>query len=190
MGATQSLCYAEFSIYTGRDSYIIDDANAKEVFFGLRDDIEKLALGQYFCALAAELAPEMEPAGDFLRVVLNSLHLLEKQMRSCRFLKAVTELKLLSLAGFMPDLTVCRHCEKAPSGDMAFNVREGCLYCRGSGKTGLVISAGGAGGNAAHLLEPRGEDLFVFAAGAGRGKARRGLRKIPFGANRAYFQGP
>ena len=98
--------------------------NAKEVFFGLRDDIEKLALGQYFCALAAELAPEMEPAGDFLRVVLNSLHLLEKQMRSCRFLKAVTELKLLSLAGFMPDLTVCRHCEKAPSGDMAFNVPE------------------------------------------------------------------
>lgn len=142
MGATQSLCYAEFSIYTGRDSYIIDDANAKEVFFGLRDDIEKLALGQYFCALAAELAPEMEPAGDFLRVVLNSLHLLEKKMRSCRFLKAVTELKLLSLAGFMPDLTVCRHCEKAPSGDMAFNVREGCLYCRSSGKTGLVISAG------------------------------------------------
>lgn len=34
MGATQSLCYAEFSIYTGRDSYIIDDANAKKCSSG------------------------------------------------------------------------------------------------------------------------------------------------------------
>ena len=66
LGATQSLCYADFSVYKSRDSYIIDDAQAKEVFFGLRNNIESLALAQYICALAAELAPETEPARDFL----------------------------------------------------------------------------------------------------------------------------
>ena len=30
-GATQSLCYGDFSIYSSRESYIIDDAIAKEV---------------------------------------------------------------------------------------------------------------------------------------------------------------
>ena len=138
-GATQSLCYGEFSIYKSRDSYIVDDAVAKEVFFGLREDIEKLALSQYFCALAAELVPEMEPAKDYLRVILNSMHLLEKQRRSNNFLKAVTELKFMALSGFMPDLTVCSKCSNEPAGEIYFNASDGCIYCKGCG-TGEKIN--------------------------------------------------
>ncbi len=140
-GATQSLCYSDFSIYSSRDSYIIDYATAKEVFFGLREDIEKLALAQYFCALAAELGPEMEPAGEMLRVILNSLHLLETGRRSNTFLKAVTELKVLCLAGFMPDLTACLHCGAEPHGTVYFNCREGGIFCSESGAGGDKINA-------------------------------------------------
>lgn len=140
-GATQSLCYADFSIYKSRDSYIIDDAVSKEVFFGLRSDIERLSLAQYFCALASELVPEMEPAGDFLRVILNSLHFLETQRRTPNFLKAVTELKFMALSGFMPDLTVCAHCGEDVSGEVYFNVQEGCIFCRSSGKGGEKINS-------------------------------------------------
>ena len=140
-GATQSLCYGDFSIYKSRDSYIIDDAVAKEVFFGLREDIEKLALSQYFCSLAAELVPEMEPARNYLRVILNSMHLLEKQRRTGDFIKAVTELKFMALSGFMPDLTVCPHCGCEPTGEIYFNVQEGCIFCKGSGKGGEKINA-------------------------------------------------
>lgn len=132
-GATQSLCYGDFSVYKSRDSYIIDDAVAKEVFFGLREDIEKLALSQYFCALAAELVPEMEPARDYLRVILNSMHLLEKQRRSNDFLKAVTELKFMAFSGFMPDLTGCPKCGGEPSGEIFFNVYDGSIYCKSCG---------------------------------------------------------
>lgn len=140
-GATQSLCYGDFSIYSSRESYIIDDAIAKEVFFGLRDDIEKLSLAQYFCALAAELAPEMEPAKEYLRVILNSLHLLETGRRSNDFLKAVTELKFMVFSGFMPDLTVCSHCGCDPKGEMYFNLTEGCLTCRNCGRNGERINS-------------------------------------------------
>lgn len=138
-GATQSLSYGDFSIYKSRDSYIIDDAVAKEVFFGLREDIEKLSLAQYFCALAAELIPEMEPARDYLRVILNSMHLLEKGRRSNNFLKAVTELKFMVFSGFMPDLTACPHCGET-DGEMCFSIEEGCIYCKNSGKRGERIN--------------------------------------------------
>ncbi len=37
-----------FSIYRGRDKYIINDAQPLEVFFDLRSDIETLSLAQYF----------------------------------------------------------------------------------------------------------------------------------------------
>ena len=139
-GATQSLCYSDFSVYKSRDSYIIDDAVVKEVFFELRDDIEKLALAQYFCSLAEELAPEMEPARDYLRVILNSMHFLEKSKRSNDFLKAVTELKFMVFSGFMPDLTACPHCGET-DGDMIFSIADGCIYCKNSGKSGERINS-------------------------------------------------
>ncbi len=141
VSATQSLCYGDFSIYTGRDAYIIDDATAKEVFFGLREDIKKLALAQYFCSLAAELAPESEPAREFLRVILNSLHLLETGRRTPEFLKAVTELKIMAISGFMPDLTVCPHCSGELSGEMYFNISDGAVFCKNSGRGGERINS-------------------------------------------------
>ncbi len=140
-GATQTLCYGEFSVYRSRDSYILDDATAKEVFFGLREDIRSLSLAQYFCVLAAELVPEMEPARETLRVILNSLHLLETKRRSCDFLKAVTELKLLSLSGFMPELTCCPRCGEEPTGEIYFNISDGCIFCKKCSSAGEKINA-------------------------------------------------
>ena len=140
-GATQSLCYGDFTIRSGRDSYMIDDAAAKAMFFDLRQDLLSLSLAQYFCALAAVLAPAEEPAEEYLRVLLNSLHLLETQRRSRDFLKAVTELRLLTLTGYKPDLTACPHCGIIPE-PLFFSPKEGCICCAESGRGGLRITAG------------------------------------------------
>ena len=123
--ATQTFCYGRFSVYTGRDSYTINRAEAKEVFFELRQDIERLALGQYFCSLAVELIPEGEPAPDSLRVILNSLSFLQKEKRSKQFLKAVTELKLISLAG-----------------NVYFDTDSGRFFCEKHKKGNFVITPG------------------------------------------------
>lgn len=141
-GATQSLCYGEFQIRSGRDSYMIDDATAKEMFLGLREEILSLSLAQYFCALAGLLAPAEEPAEAFLRVLLNSLHLLEKARRSPDFLKAVTELRCMTQAGYMPELTACPHCGTLPDGPLFFSPKSGCVCCAESGRGGLRITPG------------------------------------------------
>ena len=57
--ATGLLCYSRLNLYKGREKYIVNDAFPIEVFFGLRQDIVRLALAQYFCSLAAELVPEL-----------------------------------------------------------------------------------------------------------------------------------
>ena len=139
---TQTFCYGEFSLYTGKDSYIIDGVTPKEVFFGLRDDIAKLALGQYFCSLAAELIPEGEPAPESLRVILNSLSFLVSGRRSPEFLKSVTEMKLLALAGFAPDLTACGSCGDNPAGEVDFDIAGGKFYCKKHGRSGIPITPG------------------------------------------------
>ena len=100
---SQMFSYADFSIYRGKDAYVIDEIQTKEIFFDLRNDIGKLALAQYFCELQYELAPQESDAAEFLRLTLNCLYMLSKNKRPELQLKAIAELRTLSLAGYMPD---------------------------------------------------------------------------------------
>ncbi len=127
--ATGLLCYSKLSLYNGRDSYIIDEAECIEVFFGLRSDIEKLSLGQYFAELAAELTPDGEDANEYLRIVLNSLYMLSNNKRPQLQLKAITELRLMSMSGYMPNLVACEKCGEFETPTMYFDMSAGLLYC-------------------------------------------------------------
>ncbi len=126
--ATQLLSYSRLGLRRGRDKYIIADAKPITVFFGIRSDIEKLALAQYFCELVGVLAPQEEPAEDFLRLMLNALHFLADNSRSPKLIKAVLELRLLGMAGFMPDLTACAECSTF-QGSMWFLPEQGRIVC-------------------------------------------------------------
>lgn len=139
---TQTLCCSRFSIYKSRDSYIIDDAQEIEMFFGLRQNIEKISLAQYFCELALELAPELDPAEDYLRLILNALHLLEKDKRPRGILKAAYELRILTLSGYMPALTDCADCSSQESELWVFNPESGEIRCGKCGSGGIKIGNG------------------------------------------------
>jgi DNA repair protein recO len=127
--ATQLLSYSRLSLYKGREKYIIDEAEPLQVFFELRADIERLALAQYFCELAGVIAPSEEPAEEYLRLLLNALHLLGSGQRDPRLVKAVVELRLLALAGYMPDLTACRACGAQGDAVMWLSLTAGDLTC-------------------------------------------------------------
>lgn len=141
--ATQPLCYARLSLIPGRDKYVIEDAQPIEVFFGLRQDVERLALGQYFCELALHLCPTEAPAPDHLRLLLGGLHYLAAGEKDPLLIKAVVEARLLCLEGYMPDLTGCTRCgdDEAP---LRFSPADGTLSCalHGGAQDGIEVSAG------------------------------------------------
>ncbi len=129
---TQLLCYSSLTFFRGRNTYKIDEASLLESFFKLRQDIEKLSLAQYLCELSLCLAPEEEEAGDFLRLMLYALHYLAEEKRPGILIKAVAELRMLSLSGYMPDLSGCAVC----GGDkesMRFDAAGGRLICADCG---------------------------------------------------------
>lgn len=128
--ATGLLCYSRLNLYKGRDKYIINDAFPIEVFFGLRQDIVRLALAQYFCGLSTELIPDGVESGDYLRLVLNALHFLSEGTRPEAVLKPIVELRMLSLAGYMPDLVCCAECGAYEADRMYFKVNRGTIYCQ------------------------------------------------------------
>ena len=103
-GATQPFAHGQMDFRLRRDTYTITEAQAEGLFFhGLAADITRLALANYFAALCIELCPQEEPAPEQLRLMLNALHFLSVGTRPQPLLKSVVELRLLSLAGYMPD---------------------------------------------------------------------------------------
>lgn len=122
------LSYSRLTLFHGREKYIIDDAEPVELFMGVRGNLEKLALAQYFCELGAFFAPQEEPAENYLRLTLNALHLLETGARPAALVKAVFEMRILVFSGYAPDLAACRTCGKA-EGEMFFLPLSGILAC-------------------------------------------------------------
>lgn len=139
--ATETLCYSTFSLSENKGTYTLSEAAPIEMFFDLRSDIERLSLAQYFCELVMNLAVEGEDASELLRLTLNSLYLLSNNLRAPRFIKAVFELRIMSTAGFMPDLSCCSECGAQDISEPVFNINDGVVYCSGCGN-GVAIGRG------------------------------------------------
>jgi DNA repair protein RecO (recombination protein O) len=105
-GACQPFAHGELELERRRDTYVVTGAQARGVFHGgLAAELPRLALAGYFGALCAELAPKEEPAPDHLRLAMNALHFLGAGLRPQWLLKAAVEMRLVCLAGYMPDLS-------------------------------------------------------------------------------------
>lgn len=138
--STGMFCYSKLSLYKTKDSYIIDEAEPIETFFGLREDLERISLAQYFSELIMTLVQEDEPAEEYLRLILNSLHFLSKGTMPTEQIKAITELRLMCIAGYMPNLIACERCGEYETDTMYFNVQDGLLYCENCISSEAVFS--------------------------------------------------
>ncbi len=130
LSSTSLFVYGDFTLYKGKDAYVVDSASPIEVFFDLRNDIETLSLAQYFAQLTYFLGAEEHPAPETLRLVLNALHLLCKGNKSKKLIKAVVEMRMLCLGGYMPNLLGCYRCGVYETDIMFFDIEEGCIYCK------------------------------------------------------------
>lgn len=128
-GSTELLCYSDFVLFKSRDNYYVDSSDLISSFYGIRKSIEKLALASYFAELAGELAPKGENAESFLRLFLNCIYFLEKDKYPPLHLKSVFEMRILTMAGYMPDLIACSSCAGDENKTMLFSPKHGNLLC-------------------------------------------------------------
>ena len=106
---------------------ILLTADLDRNFYNLRLDLTRLSLASYFCELTRFILPDKDNAPGILKLLLNTLWLLEQDKCSPAFLKAVYELRLLTLSGFAPDLSGCSSCGAEDAG--TFFPIDGVLLC-------------------------------------------------------------
>ena len=99
---TTLFCYCDFLLTKTGDTYKVKEANLISSFFKLSSDIVNLSLAQYFCELAGAFAPEDTSSNEHLRLTLNSLNFLSLNEKNIFLLKAIFELRILTISGYMP----------------------------------------------------------------------------------------
>ncbi|MDE5859728.1 MAG: DNA repair protein RecO [Oscillospiraceae bacterium] len=127
--STQLFSYARFCFNKRGDRHYLNSSEPIRVFYGLRLDMEKLALAQYFAEAARYCTTTGQSAKDIMSLLLNSLYLLSEGLRSCGFLKSVFELRLMTEIGMMPQLVGCAECFEYEAEEMYFLIDEACLLC-------------------------------------------------------------
>ena len=126
--ASQLLVWSEMTLYEYQGRWAVKEANTDREFLGMRNDLEKLALGCYFAEMAELLTVEDVPAPELLSLLLNSLHALDKLNKPAALVKAAFELKVMCLAGYEPILDACAVCGSEPE-QPRFHLSEGVLHC-------------------------------------------------------------
>jgi len=128
LAATMQFCYGKYVLYKQGDKLWIKEAELIENFFDIRQSIEGLALANYICEVLSDVTVE-EAEEDLLRLSLNSLYAISKRLHSIEKIKAVFEIRAVSILGFMPNVLACYECE-SKEGDFFFDIMGGVIECR------------------------------------------------------------
>ena len=126
---TGLLCWSDFTLFRGKTMYSINEAQSKNVFFELRNDIEMLSTSIYLAELTSILASAEVTPGDCLDLLLNAFVVLCKGKQLNMLTKSAFEFKLLSVTGYMPNLVVCVDCGRYDGQVFYFDIANGSLLC-------------------------------------------------------------
>ena len=136
----QLLAYGEFTLFSYRGMYTINEAHSIELFQGLHKDIVDLSLGTYFAQVADVVSLEDAPGGELLSLVLNCLYAIAQTKIPHMQIKAVFELRCAAISGYLPELSGCFHCgsDKPHYLDISQGILE-CITCRDPSSDGIRI---------------------------------------------------
>ena len=178
------LSYSRLTFYKSRESYIIGDARILRIFSKLRGDVKKTCLAQYFCELALTICPREQQAEKFLSLMLNSLYLISEGKRSEELVKPCFEMRLAAMAGYLPDLVMCRECGVYAAEEMYFSPRTGeseCASCHGIMADGMIKLSEAALTALRHTVYSDDDKLFSFTL------SEEGLKMLN-AASESYLQ--
>lgn len=188
-GCSQPFVFGRFTLYEGRNSYTLQAVDAENYFAELRNDLEAVYYGVYFCEFAEAVTREGLPAKEELKVLYRSLGALLKKSIGAELVRTVFELKMLAVGGISPQVYECVKCRKKDDLHW-FSARSGGCICKNCAdrlweeetkETGLTVGerylpvAGSTLYTMQYILATPIESLYTFTVSE---EVLRQLKKI------------
>lgn len=142
LAGTQFLCFGEYLMYKGANTYNINSSEPIEVFYNIRTDLDKLNYAVYITKIIKEVTEENENCYKILQLFLNTLYTISETDKNPELVTSIFKLKLLCLLGYTPRITECTNC-KQKENLQYFSLKDNgfkCEACSRQDKSCLAMS--------------------------------------------------
>ena len=128
--STQLFTCGEAVLFKNKDKYSLNSFDITDTHFKLQSDLLKLSLASYLCEAMCDVSSMGENTEEYLPLLKNALYLVEKGEKNPALVKAVFEMRLMVLSGFMPDIVNCSECNAVLPEEIFFSIEEGLCLCK------------------------------------------------------------
>lgn len=112
LAGTQFLCFGEYIMYKGANTYNINSCETIEVFYNIRTDLDKLNYAVEITKIIRDVTEENQNSYKILQLFLNTLYVLSETEKNPELIISIFKLKLLCFLGFTPRITECTNCKQ------------------------------------------------------------------------------
>ncbi len=129
LACTEPFTFGVFRLYTGRDSYTLSTVEVQNYFTELRENIEDIYTGMYFCEVADFFTRENLEARDMLKLLYQSLRALHAPGIDRALVEIIFEYKMVVLNGEGMNVMRCGNC--GDNKELVYLSRQGnCAICK------------------------------------------------------------
>lgn len=133
MAGTQFLCFGEFMIFKGTNTYTLNSCEPIEVFYNIRTDLDKLEYASNITKMIQEVTDENQNTYKILQLYLNTLYVISETNLNLEFVISIFKLRLMCLLGFTPQIQECVQCREKEE-LIYFSLKDNGLKCKNCGK--------------------------------------------------------
>lgn len=127
IGASQPMTFGTFYLYAGKNSYTLVSAEIDNYFPELKKDLLKVTYGTYFLELASYLTRENNDEREILKLLYQSLRVLERGKIPLKLIRCIYEIRILTAFGEGMQVFDCALCGGTEELEWFSSIKGGCL---------------------------------------------------------------
>ena len=133
MAGSQFLCFADYSLYKGGDTYNLNSCETIEFFYNIRTDLDKYKYAVHITKIIIDVTNENENCFRTLQLFLNTLYTISETEKNLDLVLAIFKVRLMCILGYRPNVEKCSNC--GISEDIKyFSIKENGVKCSSCGK--------------------------------------------------------
>ena len=111
LAGTQFLCFGEYMLFKGSETYSINSCNTIEMFYNLRTDLDKLMYASHITKIINDVTTENQNSYYILQLFLNTLYAMSETDKDLDLITSVFKMRLLKILGFTHNVNECVSCK-------------------------------------------------------------------------------
>lgn len=163
MAGTQFLCFGEYMLFKGNNTYTLNSCDTIEIFYNIRIDLDKLECAANITKIIQDVTDENQNTYKILQLYLNTLYVIAKTDMDLDFVISIFKLRLMCLLGFTPRIDSCVNCNTKENLHY-FSLKDNGFKCENCGKqdTGTIQISESTKMAITYIIKAPAKKIFSF----------------------------